>query len=122
MWDNEDHLETKSFFKRFIENASEQKLIMLLKFATRFYRISSLHDIKSTVKFLESYKVLPEAQACFTALQLPTKHENFDDHASYMSTASQFGCERYGNIKTLVLFGESFYVYGFNHFVKYFIY
>ena len=100
-WESADvsnHTDSVRFLKQFIESSDSEQLIKLLKFATGFSVLSSLNRPAINIAFSSADKALPEADACFSILRIPTMHKCFEEFKQYIDIALNYGCEGYGNI------------------------
>ena len=96
--DESDHTDSAKFFRQFIENGDSDQLTKLLKFTTGFSILSSLNRTTIKLECTSANKALPEAEACFSILRIPTMHKCFEEFKRYMDIALNHGCEGYGNI------------------------
>ena len=75
-------------------------LVLLMNFATARTRIPvmGLHP-KITIEYLEPSKEVPDANARFHVLKLPTKHAyDFEAFSKAMKTALKHGCCSFGDV------------------------
>ena len=86
------------WLRRYIETASEEKLVKMLKFATSLKSVAPTglsQKIEVTFHATEE-KLYPEAAVCFRQLSLPICHRTYDDFARYLDQAVLLGSEGFG--------------------------
>lgn len=91
-----DKVQCVDWFKEFIEQASQETLVSLLRFSTGFEDAASFGDKPIFVEFLTNEK-LPKASACATTLRLPMAIGNKEEFFFMINKALEFESVGFGD-------------------------
>ncbi len=89
--DDTKKVESMSWLKSFIKQATQRQLTDLLKFSTGFEDMSSSQDKTIFLEFLPGEK-LPKAAVCTTTLQLPTGLSSKEEFFAMFEKALEYEC------------------------------